>query len=111
MSSIFSNTFQTEITEMERELRNLKQVQGGIANVASYMYETTLDGYSIFTHTVPEYKVTFESEPTLVSYTSGLFEAVPLKKEGNVQYISGGFLSGKVYIASSSPVVSVERVS
>lgn len=106
-----NDLIQAEIADIERELKDLKTVQGPIVNVLgykySYMFNVSRDN-TIF-------KITYVKgdQPLIliVEPLGGLFDPIPLAVVDNVQYIASWIFGGQVDFYSNWQITSIEEVS
>lgn len=104
---------QAEIKQLEDELLCIKQKYNGLANVAGYMYEVVVDdGDWNWPYVANFYKITYKQGKgdLITTFNSGINDPVPLKTEGNVQYIQV-MRGGTLYIISSWEVEKVEKLT
>ena len=106
-----NDLIQAEIADIERELRDLKTVQGPIVNVLGYKYSYTFNvsrDNTIFkiTYTKGDQPLIFYADPN-----GGVFDPIPLAVVDNEQYLASGIFGGQVDFYSNWPITSIEQVS
>jgi len=105
-----NDLIQAEIAAIERELRDLKTVQGPIVNILGYKYSYYLHSYR--ENTI--FKITYikGDQPLILipNPDGGIFDPIPLAVVDNVQYLAAAIFGGQVDFYSNWEIVSIERL-
>lgn len=104
-----TNKLQTKISDIERELMDLKTVQGPIINVTAYHYDYdfnfTLDN-NLFTINFIK-----SDEPLiLIADMNDVFTPIPLALVGNKQYYATGMFTSHVRFYSNWEITGVTEL-
>lgn len=104
-----SNRLQTEVLNIERELMDLKAVQGPIINITAYHYDYNFD----FTLENNLFTVNFvkgDQPLILIADTDGLFTPIPLALVDNKQYYASGLFSSGVRFYSNWQITGITEL-